>query len=489
MEGPDQNGLQSYDTISGYIVRFDDYEGYRNSGLISSLDILWGPAHILSDCSNIILNVVYLRIIHLLIDSCNFNVQNTNLIKDIATIILGLVQLRDFAYKYDLVAPVNTMIIYYAALVIIRHVIVIRGGAYVPSLFTTLLAAPLFVNEYYIFAHQRQNLTTVRSILACLIMKSSSIILTPGIPIKNISSRVAYLLHPAASVFGVWQPIETAGTRRHINDASRQFSRFKQQVCIALVYSFKTIIILIIYVNLAELASFVDSVMDHAFVKTLLRMYFVALEFRTSHYFTGFVSTSLISLWQDPAVKERFVVCQPIKIECPRSLLEVVRFWNLPMHYWLKHHVFWPVKQHTSSIYISLGLTYIVSSTLHGCKFHIWAVLLTLGFLTWTEHQLRLEISRRLSACVLSSRCKYNSRSECCRGHQRNPNNSFIVQLVNLAFTILAMIYLAYLGYIFVGNTDEASYTKALARWSEVYFFAHLTSIATYISLRAVQTQ
>ena len=32
-----------------------------------------------------------------------------------------------------------------------------------------------------------------------------------------------------------------------------------------------------------------------------------------------------------------FSVAKPLHIELPRSLVEVVTNWNLPMHYWLKN--------------------------------------------------------------------------------------------------------------------------------------------------------
>lgn len=481
-----QGDIQTYAQFSQDIVEFDGE--YDVASGTQKLD-LWGPVHILSGWSDIILNVLYLRIIHLLVDLCNL--KPSNIIKDLATVILGLIQLTNYAGHFGLVTPVTALIVYYTAFVIIRQVWTMKKRSLTRCRILYLigtLAVPLFVNEFCIFFYQWQKLTVLRTILSCIIMKSSSIILTPQIPNLNISSSVAYLIHPAASIFGVWQPMKSAKAHTRVSDGTcKKLSKFTQQVFIGSAYFLKTIIILIIDVNLTGITSNIESAFDHALVNTILRVYRVALEFRISHYFTGYLSTSLIRLWQDPAIEEGFLVCQPFKIEFPRSLLEVVRFWNLPMHHWLKSHVFWPVKEHKSSIYISLGLTYIISSMLHGFKFHIWSVLLTLGFLTWTEHQLRIELARRLSACVLSSRCRYNSKSECSRGHKRIPNNSILVHVINLTFTALAMIHLAYLGYIFVGNTDEARYTEALARWSELYYFAHLTSIVTYISLRVIQ--
>lgn len=64
-----------------------------------------------------------------------------------------------------------------------------------------------------------------------------------------------------------------------------------------------------------------------------------ALQFRVSHYFISFLSetTSLLSgfgsqqdgLWE-------FTVSRPQHIELPRSLVQVVIYWNMSMHRWLK---------------------------------------------------------------------------------------------------------------------------------------------------------
>ena len=70
-----------------------------------------------------------------------------------------------------------------------------------------------------------------------------------------------------------------------------------------------------------------------------------AMSFRASHYFISFMSeasavaagfgytppdvTSARSRWDVP-------VTEPHNIEVPRSLVDVVVSWNIPMHKWLK---------------------------------------------------------------------------------------------------------------------------------------------------------
>ena len=72
-----------------------------------------------------------------------------------------------------------------------------------------------------------------------------------------------------------------------------------------------------------------------------------ALSFRSSHYFVSYfseVSSLLAGLEAGPVAKPSF-------IELPRSLVEVVIYWNMPMHHWLK-----TCKYHQFLCYISYFL-------------------------------------------------------------------------------------------------------------------------------------
>lgn len=64
-----------------------------------------------------------------------------------------------------------------------------------------------------------------------------------------------------------------------------------------------------------------------------------ALSFRTSHYFVSFLSeaTALASGVDTSAGGDWSVtVSRPWHVEVPRSLVEVVINWNVPMHTWLR---------------------------------------------------------------------------------------------------------------------------------------------------------
>lgn len=59
-----------------------------------------------------------------------------------------------------------------------------------------------------------------------------------------------------------------------------------------------------------------------------------ALSFRTSHYFICFTASSIMLIGGYPL--SLTVITKPWEIEVPRSLVQVVVSWNIPMHNWLK---------------------------------------------------------------------------------------------------------------------------------------------------------
>lgn len=59
-----------------------------------------------------------------------------------------------------------------------------------------------------------------------------------------------------------------------------------------------------------------------------------AVSFRTSHYFICFLASSLMLAGGFPI--SQTLITKPFEIEVPRSLVQVVVSWNIPMHNWLK---------------------------------------------------------------------------------------------------------------------------------------------------------
>uniref|UniRef100_A0A8C4Q176 Protein-serine O-palmitoleoyltransferase porcupine n=1 Tax=Eptatretus burgeri TaxID=7764 RepID=A0A8C4Q176_EPTBU len=137
-------------------------------------------------------------------------------------------------------------------------------------------------------------------------------------------------------------------------------------------------------------------------------------------------------------------VSKPLNIELPRSMVDVVSSWNIPMSSWLNRYVFKNALQ--LGKLPAILLTYGASALLHGLSFHLGAVLLSLGLVTYTEHVLRKKLATVLNACVLSRKC-----TECQHQHK----SAVWVVLINLSFTFLAIFHLAYLGALFDGDGDE----------------------------------
>lgn len=70
-----------------------------------------------------------------------------------------------------------------------------------------------------------------------------------------------------------------------------------------------------------------------------------AMSFRFSHYFVSYLSQALIvmSSYSDHPENKRcasskwgFSITNPLHIEWPRSLVNVVVVWNMSMHFWLR---------------------------------------------------------------------------------------------------------------------------------------------------------
>jgi len=199
-----------------------------------------------------------------------------------------------------------------------------------------------------------------------------------------------------------------------------------------------------------------------------------AMSFRASHYFVSFMSeASLIAAGfgctlTGSQVLWHYTVTQPHNIEVPRSLVEVVVGWNLPMHRWLKQYVF---KQ--SKAWLGAGpavfLTYITSTLLHGLSGQLAAVLLSLGFYTWVEHSLREKLAKILDASI-------GARKEIDGRRKYREGNAWVI-LVNLLFGLLTMFHLAYLGVMFDQSSMDQntgySWSHTLAKWRRLDYTSH----------------
>lgn len=190
-----------------------------------------------------------------------------------------------------------------------------------------------------------------------------------------------------------------------------------------------------------------------------------ALSFRFSHYFVSYLSETSALL----AGLDMSKVARPYFIELPRSLVEVVIYWNVPMHHWLKTYVFKTARNHLG-IFWALLLTYSMSALFHGLNFQLAAVLLSLGFYTFVEYSLRAKLASVFDACILARPC-----SDTC-SHKQKACSWFSLS-TNLVFGMLTVFHLAYLGIMFDSSSQQQetgySMIHTLNKWSSLNYASH----------------
>ncbi|XP_040579317.1 protein-serine O-palmitoleoyltransferase porcupine [Lepeophtheirus salmonis] len=205
-----------------------------------------------------------------------------------------------------------------------------------------------------------------------------------------------------------------------------------------------------------------------------------AMSFRASHYFVSFMSeaTAVTAGFGYSKVEKSWsdlTVSSPNSIEMPRSLVEVVVSWNIPMHQWLKTYCFKTAKPYGN--FVAIVSTYIASAFLHGFNFQLAAVLLSLGIYTFVEYEFRRKLSNIFDASM-----EARSNSKTVRKHTEK---EFVVIVCNILFGILACFHLAYLGVMFGGQSSplEAegnSWKHTLNKWRNLGFLSHYIVVFTY---------
>lgn len=452
--------------------------------------LAWGPWNILIDYSTIIVIALTSRLITSLIDKSTL--PRRKLLKHLSLVLLGIYQIEYYLERSCPNLPFNTTrgtistiaLIYasYSAVTNRFRILLmqakIRNQTVICMISLYFLAlAPLLYNEYRIrLGNHNKQYSFLRPIFMAMAMKLISLTSVTDRH-KSPWSLLAYLIHPASTIMGVWHPYEAENHANVLNREPRWLSivNFGRQLL-------KVIVALLISANISELIDYIDStVLSY---KSILRIYLIALEFRFGHYFSSYLASSFLSPFNYYA-SDHGELCDMMKVEWPRSLVDVATKWNISMHFWLKRYIFKQVKKYSNAAF-AITSTYLFSSMLHGFKFHIWSVLLTLGFFTWTEYNIRLKLAKKFSACVEAQPCQYKrnpktGRWKCTKGHTLNTDNSYLVKLTNFVFKLYAMMQLAYLGYIFVGNTDESTYMEALELWSSIYFYGHCLGLMTFL--------
>uniref|UniRef100_A0AAY4BZ34 Porcupine O-acyltransferase n=1 Tax=Denticeps clupeoides TaxID=299321 RepID=A0AAY4BZ34_9TELE len=214
-----------------------------------------------------------------------------------------------------------------------------------------------------------------------------------------------------------------------------------------------------------------ETLLRGAVVRWLLA-YENVLSFHFSNFFVSHLSEATSTLAGAGFTEEKdnlkwdLTVARPLHVEFPRSTVEAVTSWNLPMSRWLNA---------CRSRVGRLG---------PGLSFHLGAVLLSLAFMTYVEHVLRRRLATILNACVLSRRCQ----ADCAHQNKKAP----WVYFINVAFGALAIFHLTYLGSVFdsssedVDGDEESIVSHTVQKWTELSWASHWLTFGCWVFYRRI---
>ncbi|XP_029172550.1 protein-serine O-palmitoleoyltransferase porcupine [Nylanderia fulva] len=371
----------------------------------------------------------------------------------ILSIIIGLYIIYHYAHE-----TLNVLIVY----VLFSYAILYMPkkwhsgiGIFLPS---------LLIIAYCEFFMQSITWHRVRSVIMTMVMKAISVAIDKD-DLKNLPDIYSYMGYMFCGVTCLFGPWVSFNDYLLLHCSKIQAKRW---IICSMGYAILSFVFLSIS-NCWMQWIFVDNSWKW------LIAYRDALSFRASHYFISYIASALLVLGGFPLSTS--MVVKPLYIEFPHSLVQVVVYWNIPMHYWLKTYIFRPSIKNFGT-FGAVIITYLISSLLHGLNFQLAAVLLSLGFYTYVEFQLRAMLADTFDACIASKQC---AKRKCA--HKYNSSNCWWVFMTNLAFSGLAMFHLAYLGLMF--DTSELqetgySYSHTIDKWTELGFASHWVALTTY---------
>uniref|UniRef100_A0A0N5AMM8 MBOAT_2 domain-containing protein n=1 Tax=Syphacia muris TaxID=451379 RepID=A0A0N5AMM8_9BILA len=340
-----------------------------------------------------------------------------------------------------------------------------------------------------------------RGCFMVMIMKTSSIFfdMENGVMDNVCFLRFcAYVLDPMTLLFGPW--ISYA----EFSDSLRNF--LLREMAADVLFGLLFVVVSFAFVFFSTCG--IDVLYpDNWFITA----YATAQSFRFSHYFITWLSYGVTEL----SGCNSGIVSRWWRIEFPRSLVDVVVSWDLPMHRFLRKCVniktcnFFIIDLFSEvrhmGVLRAVLITYMCSSLLHvdfiylvmltfflvsqssclnffqGINFQLSAVLLSLGLFTFVETKysalkLRSKLSRKCDACVLANQCS----SDCKHKYK---TRSVITVILNMLFRFLAVYHLIYLGMIFDDSSAVTGYSMAhtLSIWSSWKYSSHLITAVLYL--------
>uniref|UniRef100_F1L3I1 Protein-serine O-palmitoleoyltransferase porcupine n=1 Tax=Ascaris suum TaxID=6253 RepID=F1L3I1_ASCSU len=307
----------------------------------------------------------------------------------------------------------------------------------------------------YILSAERY--MSMRGTLMVIVMKVTSLcfdIVDEGVYDNSaLPTLLGYLFDPCTVLFGPWISL-----RQY--DESLKKKPFKEEV-MSQLYAMLLIVVSLIFVVYSS------CIIELIFpISGFWHSFGVAQSFRFSHYFMCWLSVG--SAIASGAMNGMLTDC--ISIEWPRSLVDVVVSWSIPMHRFLQKYVFTEMRRYGAAS--AIFVTYAVSSLLHGINFQLSAVLLSLGLYTFVETRIRSKLSARFSACIGARKCRHDC------AHIRKEGATLTV-LLNVSFRVLAMVHLVYLGMVFDDSAAETGYSAnhTLSVWASWHFGSHAVAV------------
>ncbi|KAI1701720.1 MBOAT, membrane-bound o-acyltransferase family domain-containing protein [Ditylenchus destructor] len=288
-----------------------------------------------------------------------------------------------------------------------------------------------------------------------------------GILATDLPALLEYIFNPSTLLFGPFNSSE----QYYLAKKRSQTMDIKNFV-MDVFSSFKYLAISLMFVTYS---SCISDQISFLFNEPKLEYYTTAQAFRFSHYFVCYLSlfTALIGGFAESDVR----TTDWTAIEWPRSLTEVVVFWNLPMHSFLHKYIFRKTC-HNFGYFAAMISTFLASALLHGFNFQLTAVLLSLGFYAYVESTFRKRLALKLSACIESRNCG----PKCTHRHKKW---NFWVLAVNIAFVFLNIFHLAYLGAPFQqieAQQHGYSWQHTLSVWGKDWrFSSHIISVIILI--------
>ncbi|VDM30648.1 unnamed protein product [Hydatigera taeniaeformis] len=316
--------------------------------------------------------------------------------------------------------------------------------------------------------------------------------------IRHYLSWCGYAFSPGSVIFGPWFGFESYLRATRLIHPSLGNPFWKDLLRTAV--SFAIAIGCIIY------STYLSSIIYASYFLTFrwTNAYAQSQSFRFSHYFVSFFSQSLhqaigFAALTYPNSGQKYMlamVTNPVSIELPRSLVDVVVHWNFPMHFWLKQYIYKPTRRFGQLQ--ALLLTYAFSSLLHGLNFQLAAVLFSIGMYAyidfmrwrliptvWLLCRIEGEAVRPMERLHRITRMRRNLQpQEQGRCYFLLQANRLWVRGVNFLFGCLAIFHLAYLAVMFdTSEQQDEGYNMlhVLDKWSRLNFLSHIVAGVTYL--------